>query len=176
MTSKLERATYICLITVLIVALAIVVEGTLRHRYLSGAAGTGAELTGQHLTVPGLTWKSSALNVVLFVSPKCRFCEESTPFYRKITSISANGTKRVVVSALSYDSPEVVKESLSRHQVDVDGVYRAPRINGLSVTPILLLVDGNGVIRRVFHGKLDSSQEQDVLRVVAVGAAGKLRM
>ncbi len=97
------------------------------------------------------------------------------PFYRQLTEIPGRRPQNLAISAISRDAPELVKDTLSGQHVNLDGVYRAPVIDELSSTPIVLIVDANGIVRRVFEGRLDSSREKDVLKIVAAGIAGKLR-
>jgi peroxiredoxin len=125
--------------------------------------------------VAGLDWKSYAVNVVFFISTHCHFCEESMPFYRQVTEIPGRAPQKLAISAISRDDPELLKGTLSKQHVNLDGVYRAPVIDALSSTPIVLIVDANGIVRRVFEGRLDSSREKDVLKIVASGILGTIR-
>jgi hypothetical protein len=173
--STLERATHICLIAVSVVALGLLLEGRLGTRRPGGARTAATQLVGKHLAVARLDWKSSAVNVVFFISTHCHFCEESMPFYRQVTEIPGRAPQKLAISAISRDDPELLKGTLSKQHVNLDGVYRAPVIDALSSTPIVLIVDANGIVRRVFEGRLDSSREKDVLKIVASGILGTIR-
>ena len=173
--STLERATHICLIAVSVLALGLLLEGRFGTRRPSGGRAAASQLVGKHLAVAGLDWKSSAVNVVFFISTHCHFCEESMPFYRQVTEIPGRAPQKLAISAISRDDPELLKGTLSKQHVNLDGVYRAPVIDALSSTPIVLIVDANGIVRRVFEGRLDSSREKDVLKIVASGILGTIR-
>ena len=97
------------------------------------------------------------------------------PFYRQVTEIPGRAPQKLAISAISRDDPELVKGTLSKQHVNLDCVYRAPVIDALSSTPIVLIVDANGIVRRVFEGRLDSSREKDVLKIVASGILGRIR-
>jgi hypothetical protein len=58
---------------------------------------------------------------------------------------------------------------LGDQHITVDDIYPAPKNFALRGTPSLLLVDGSGVVRRLFLGELDSSGQQELLRIVAAG-------
>jgi hypothetical protein len=53
--------------------------------------------------------------------------------------------------------------------VAVGGIYRIRKSAGLVGTPTLLIVDGNGIVRRVFEGALDSSSQQEFLSFLRIG-------
>lgn len=162
--SKLERATHICLISVAVVSLGLLLE----KRFSPGATAQSGvqQLLGKRLTVSGLDWKGSGRNVVIYISTKCRYCQESMAFYRQLAAARDRGLLKVTLSVLSIDPPEDVRKVLAREHVEVDGIYRIPRMSGLNVTPVLLFVDAKGMVRSAIPGKLDSSTEQKVLRIV----------
>ena len=162
--SKLERVTHICLISVALVSLGLLLE----KRFSPGATAQSGvqQLLGKRLTVSGLDWKSSGRNVVIYISTKCRDCQKSMAFYRQLAAARDRGLLKVTLSVLSIDSPEDVRKVLAREHVEVDGIYRIPRMIGLNVTPLLLFIDAKGMVRSAIPGKLDSSTEQKVLRFV----------
>ena len=63
------------------------------------------------------------------------------PFYRQVTEIPGRAPQKLAISAISRDDPELLKGTLSKQHVNLDGVYRAPVIDALSSTPIVLIVD-----------------------------------
>jgi len=84
--SKLERLTHICLIAACVVSLGLLLE-----RRFAPARSTHSPrldgLIGKRLDLPGANWKSSKVNVVLFLNTHCHFCENSIPFYREVAGL-----------------------------------------------------------------------------------------
>ncbi len=90
------------------------------------------------------------MNAVVFLSTRCHFCTESMPFYRQVAGIQRPG---LTLSVLAFESPGEVRKLLSRANVAVGGVYRIRETTGLSSTPTLLILDGGGIVKRVFEGR-----------------------
>jgi thiol-disulfide isomerase/thioredoxin len=164
--SKLERATHICLIAVCVVSIALLLERRFTPAPVA-RAGTAAELLGKRLDAPGIDWKKAHLNAVLFISTSCHFCRESIPFYQRLAEERRKRSAQVALSALSREPGEKVKAYLSAERVFVDGAYQLSAAHSrLRGTPTLLLIDSNGVVQRSYVGKLDSAQEEEVLKLV----------
>lgn len=171
--SKLERATHICLIGLSVIAGGLLLERRFAPpRPASPASGSSSvSLVGKHLDVPGLNWKASRLNAVLFMNTHCHFCKESMPFYKRLAGVKQAEQAGFTFSVLSSERAGDVKAFLSKEGVAVDGVYQADSAAGLRSTPTLLLVDGSGSVRRVFVGALDASRQERVLSLVRAGGA-----
>lgn len=100
--------------------------------------------------------------MVLAISTTCHFCNESAPFYDELVSQCKQQHVRTIAV---LPQPTVEAESYLKDKgIAVDEVRQAIlsglRING---TPTLLLVDGGGIVRSVWIGKLESSGEKEVL-------------
>lgn len=169
--SKLERLTYMCLIT-----LCVVSAGTLINRdWLAHKAQKQMEspttLVGKKLDIPGVTWNSSQISAVVFLSTECRYCEASMPFYRRLINEhhqAANG--KVSLVAISLEPSDYVKTHLASEQVQFDHVYQMETPNKLlHGTPTFLIVDKNGVIQRAAFGELPASREDEMLQIVKTG-------
>jgi len=105
------------------------------------------------------------------MSTNCHFCQESTPFYREITDAQRTRRPGVSLSVFSVESPDVMKQYLANEHIAVDGVYKLPpSITGFTGTPTWFILDANGIVRRVFIGKLDGAKEKELLKIVQVGA------
>ena len=111
--SKLERVTYICLIT-----LCVLSAGLLTNAHVSSYLAnkqrqppSADSLIGKHLNISGVTWAGSPANAVIYYSTVCHFCQASTPFYRRI--LEARQTTpghEVSISVLSLEPAEQVSE------------------------------------------------------------------
>lgn len=120
----------------------------------------GKTLDGRAL---GVDWARNRSTLVLAISTACHFCKDSLPFYRKL------GAARTDVRLLAV-MPQPVAEGrkfLSNSSVRIDDV-RQISLNTLGVTgtPTLLLVNGDGVTTKVWVGKLQTDQESQVLNAL----------
>jgi len=166
--SRLERATHICLITLSLVSVAVLLERRFAPPPV-GSAWTASDLTGKRLTAPGIEWGRAKLNAVLYISTRCHFCADSIPFYERVAR--AKLPARMALLVISMEPAETVKAYLSAKQIDVDGAYqRSPVELRRYGTPTLLLVDSNGIIRRSYVGKLNPTQEQELLNIIREAA------
>ena len=98
--------------------------------------------------------------LILAISSNCHFCTDSAAFYKKLVQLRG-ATRVIVVTPQSIDD---ARKYLDRLGVAVDEVRQLPldRI-GVERTPTLLLVDGSGIVRQTWVGKLTPEREQAVL-------------
>ena len=118
--------------------------------------------TGTKFALKDAHWRSGEKTMVLAISTTCHFCDESAPFYDELVSQCKQQHVRTIAV---LPQPTVEAESYLKDKgIAVDEVRQAIlsglRING---TPTLLLVDGGGIVRSVWIGKLESSGEKEVL-------------
>ena len=102
--------------------------------------------------------------LVLWLHSKCRYCEESIDFYKRI----AGGSAKPRLILMGRESTRVLADYASRHKLNVDHVMHVVRNDvRLTGTPTLVLVDASGVVRRVWMGRLSLREELSVLETVA---------
>jgi len=160
---KLERVAYICLIAVSLLAGGMLIEQRLDSRRPS--ADASESLIGKNLKVGNDPWNRSHLTVAIALSSRCHFCAESLPFYRQLTDTARKSGAQTMI--LSPDSGEDTKSFLAPEGVSPDFVVSTSfRQLGIRMTPTLMLVDSGGVVRRVFRGKLDAVEQDEVLALV----------
>jgi hypothetical protein len=97
----------------------------------------------------------------------CRFCGESLPFYRRLsTTFKDSRPSRVQLVLMTSDPPEVTKEYVKKNDLSFDRVVNlsATQHSQLKIpgTPTLYLVDRSGRIQKGWIGRLDNAGEQDV--------------
>lgn len=118
--------------------------------------------TGTKLALRDANWRSGEDSMVLAISTTCSFCNQSAGFYRDL--ISQCKQQHVRTIAVLPQSTAEAGSYLKDKGIAVDEVRQAKlpdlRING---TPTLLLVDGSGVVKSVWVGKLESSGQKEVL-------------
>jgi hypothetical protein len=168
--SKIETAANIATIGVAVLLSAVLVKAYLLPAPSSrvppavAATSVGTSLKRQ---LPGVDWGKNGRTLVLAISTQCHFCKDSTPFYRKLQEQVGKSLKTVAVL------PQPVPESeqyLSGEGVHVDQVKQAT-MSGLGVrgTPTMLLVNGAGVVTKIWVGKIQPEQEQQVLTALRKG-------
>jgi len=111
-------------------------------------------VVGSNVSLPGISWDGTTL--VLALQKGCRYCEESSAFYRRLHD-QRSGAQPRMLAVVPGDKTEVARY-LSAQGVVV-----------VSVTPTLFLVDQSGSVRDVWVGKLDESKEAEVARLMLVG-------
>jgi hypothetical protein len=125
-----------------------------------------APIEGTQVSLPGVNWSESNENVVLALSNKCHFCTESAPFYQRLTGELAQ-RKGVRVIAVFPQEVDQAKQYLSGLGIQIENVKRASLDSiGVSGTPTLMIVDGNGKIKQAWMGRLTSEREAEVLNRV----------
>src|ERR1035437_4410881 len=120
--------------------------------------GVGTSLKSK---LPGVDWSKNGRTLVLAISTQCHFCKDSTPFYRKLQEEVGKSLKTVAAV------PQTVSEAeqyLNGEGVHVDQVQQVNFATlGVRGTPTLLLVNKSGVVTKVWNGKVQPEQEQQVL-------------
>jgi hypothetical protein len=147
-------------ISIIIVAVVIVI--VFARNYLSASRASSPTIAaGDRLTGQPVNWHDSPRNIVLVLSTTCHFCKESSGFYRKLVEDCRNHARTV---AFFPQTPQEAQAYLKAEDVQVDEVkhanFQSLQIGG---TPTLLLVDSNGVVQKVWLGKLTEAKEQEVL-------------
>jgi hypothetical protein len=147
-------------ISIIIVAVVIVLM--FARNYFQGSKTSPPEIAaGARLTGQPVNWHASPKNVVLALSTTCHFCKESSGFYRKLVEDCRSHSRTV---AFFPQTPEEAQAYLKAEDVQVDEVkhanFQSLQIGG---TPTLLLVDSNGVVQKVWLGKLSEAKEKEVL-------------
>jgi thioredoxin-related protein len=147
-------------VSIIIVAAVIVIVFA-QHYFLASkksplTIAAGAKLTGQPVN-----WQDSSKNVVLLLSTTCRFCKESSGFYRRLAE-DCRGHARMI--AFFPQTAQEAQAYLKAEDVQVDEIKHA-NFQSLQVggTPTLLLVDSKGVVQKVWLGKLPEVKEKEVL-------------
>lgn len=171
--SKLERITYLCLITLSVLLIGLLIEARLSNRIVAADAQTptAVALVGKKVEIPGAAWSFSPLNVVVYLSTTCHFCAESMPLYRRLaTERHGPAGNAFTLVAVSAESPKDLLSYLAGQQVEFDSVYQIQLQNTLlRATPTVLIVDENGIVRRAAVGKLGAASEDALLRMVKAG-------
>jgi hypothetical protein len=165
--TKLEKVTNVAII----LACVFLVGTMARNYYLSRKSvpshplpeiqkGTVVKLprvesTGQQPAMPTL---------VLALSKNCHFCQESVGFYQKLAAFKNSSPQGLRLVAVLPQSKEEAASYLKEQKIEVDEVV-SMEITKLGVlgTPTLLLLDGQNKLEELWVGKLNDSQESEVI-------------
>jgi len=133
------------------------------------SALTPAIKPGDMFRLPDVAW-AAPRTVVLIVSSTCPACNDNLPFYGQVAALATEQTGVVAVSA----EPEAIVGSwLREHHVAVQEIYRLKDLSahGLTMTPMVLIVDAQGRVTDLMIKRLTQSDQAMVLeRVRSPGA------
>jgi peroxiredoxin len=117
---------------------------------------------GAKFALKNESWQSSQKNIVLAVSTTCHFCTESAGFYRELVKQCKQQNVRTI--AVLPQSTAEAESYLKNEGVVVDEI-RQSTLSDLEIsgTPTLVLVGGDGTVKKVWVGKLADDQEKEVL-------------
>jgi hypothetical protein len=173
--SRLEKVTNV----VIILACAFLVGTLARNYYLS----RGLDLRmppevqkGSVVKLPGVASSNqqpAVPTLVLALSKYCHFCQESVGFYQKITALKNSSPQGLRLVAVMPEKQEEAGSYLKEHGIGVDEVVSMPVSKiGVSGTPTLLLLDGQGKVEELWIGKLSDSEESEALARLKKACAG----
>lgn len=152
---------------VAIIVVAITLVGFIAVKYFSPSAQPQSEKPegikpGAIIPTGDLVWDKSDKNLVMVLSTACKYCNESAPFYQKL-SARKNGTDVRLFAVLPQSKEEVTKY-LSEKNVSVDEIVQLnPGQIDVRGTPTLLLVNRMGVVLEAWNGKLPPEKEIEVM-------------
>lgn len=166
MYKKIELVANVAII-IAAVLLAALVANKFFFSPRSGPTGQAATAQGikigDKVALPGFNWAQSERTLVLVLSTNCHFCTESAPFYQRLAAeiLKHPGTRLVTVVPQSV---EVGRKYLDELGVAIDDI-RQSQLNavGVSGTPTLILVDKEGIAKRVWLGKLPDGAQSEVV-------------
>lgn len=159
---KLDIAANIAIIVVCIVACTVLI----RNQFFPPAPPPppGSVQEGESLPALGAVVPAGADKaLVMAVSPQCHFCNESLPFYKQLGDKPSRNVKLVA----AVPSPEMRDQELKAFTdsgVKTDAVvpidFRSAKVQG---TPTLMLVNRGGKVLKVWVGKLEAREQQEVI-------------
>ena len=164
---------------VAIIVLALMLGGVIVKRYFftsappepaasaqPSAASESAIKPGANVQLANYNWSDSDKTLVMVLSTGCHFCTESGPFYKRLIEARAD-KKKVRVVAVFPQTPEEGKEYLEKLGVVADEIRTAtPMSLGVRGTPTLILTDSKGTAVNTWIGKLPTTKEDEVLKII----------
>lgn len=129
---------------------------------------TGLQKGETLAAVPGFNFSESDQSLLLIMSTRCVYCDESAPFYRQLAGAQLRGDRSVRLVAVLPNSEEEVRQYMQQRQLQIAAIP-AVNLRTLKVagTPTLILVDGSGRVLDFWVGKLSLDAEQQVLKIIS---------
>ncbi|MBX3298358.1 MAG: hypothetical protein KF736_02715 [Acidobacteria bacterium] len=131
---------------------------------ISGQPGRSlpsAPKLGDVLEINGKPLIGDRPSLVFVLSTTCRFCMESTDFYRRL--FQERDPAKLAFVALIYENAESATEYFKGRSLLFDSVAKAePGTIRHYGTPTLILVDAQGKVIHSWVGKLSDAQEKEV--------------
>ncbi len=164
MKTKLEA---IANVIVIVVALAVgYVELT---RYEPSHRAPRSVAPGDRLAkISGLDWNQHRRTLVLVLNTGCHYCQDSVPFYQKLSQAQRAGRDDLEMVAVFPNEEETVRQFNAHEALAIRSIAAAP-FDKLHVvaTPTLILVDGEGRVQRSWVGLLTPRQELELINMVS---------
>jgi hypothetical protein len=173
--TRLEKTTNVAII----VACAFLVGTLARSYYLSSRPDPRAQPSiqkGAVVKLPGAGatgQQPAAPTLVMALSKNCHFCQESMGFYQKLTALKNSSPQGLRLVAVLHEKREEAESYLKEHGIGADEVISAPVSQiGVTGTPTLLLLDRENKLQESWVGKLNDSQEAQVIDRLKKACAG----
>lgn len=116
--------------------------------------------------VPSFSVGDHEQSLIMFLSSGCPVCTDSMPFYRQLRERKDYTNSPVPIIALSFDAQTAFEGYLRQHQFVPDTLVSVdPRTFKNRRTPVLMLVDRQGTVQRVWRGRLAESTKGDILSI-----------
>lgn len=165
-TRVIEVTANVAIIALSIVLILVFIQrGSLFAPATAQRTPAPALAVGETLQVPGASWRSQGSTLTLALSSGCRFCNESAPFYRRLVSRARQ--LNLDVAALMPEDTATARRYLDERSLEVPTVHLLDATAKISAFPTLVLLGPGGVVRDVWVGKLNVSQEDAVIARLA---------
>ena len=172
MKSKIEAAA-----NIIVIVFAVVMGSVfLKDRLSPVAPESSAVKAGDKLpNLDGWDWSAHEQTLVLGLRKGCHFCEDSAPFYQRLTAQQEPGSNSTLV-AVFPDTADAVKEVVQSEGLRILALAGVPleRLK-IDATPTLLLVDRNGTVVNAWIGMLSPRQELEVMRATTAPTVRALK-
>ncbi len=164
---KLEVLANVAIISVSLIIGYILVKDKILNRptannNLATSNTNNRPKIGEKVQIQNVDWGKNGQTLLVVLSKGCKFCSESAGFYQRLVKESADKTNQHVIAVFPQDV-ETGKNYLKELGISAD-VIQTP-LDSISVrgTPTLILVDGKGMVKESWIGRLPVQKEEEVL-------------
>ena len=169
----IERIANVAIILAVAVFLAVVVRNQFFPTKVASPYPTSPYANmakaGSTITLPGVHFSPQRESLVLGISTTCHFCQDSLPFYKKLTSKLQGRVN--VIAVLPQDQAEaeafVKKAGLVGTQVVSDNLGNI----GVYGTPTLMIVNGKGKVQSTWVGELTQDRQKQLMAALLPNGA-----
>lgn len=120
-------------------------------------------LVGKKLSIDNIDSSNNQQTLLIILQRGCRFCEESVPFYQRLTKELSNQTRTHLIAVFppgDVDSKQYLKDKM----IDIADVRQiAFRSIGVQGTPTLIMLDNTGTVLEQWVGRLPTAEEDAVI-------------
>ena len=163
MKKTLETIANIVVILVAVLAGALLIK----NNFFKAPLARQENLAGRTISLNEIDIGATKATVLLALSPKCRFCDESAPFYRRLGSLKTSPGSGFQTVGVFGEPVETGKEYLTKEGLSTDAVVSRPLADlGVQGTPTLLVVNNKGKIVQSWIGLLNETEQKEVLDVL----------
>lgn len=147
-------------------ACVVVVAVVVRNQFIQVEKAPGADegIIQAGTSFPGVPAAGGRTTLVIYLSPACRFCQESMPFYRKLSSRVQQSATTKLAFPIRGDRT-AFKSYLSTNGLDPESASDLPIVPGIVGTPSVVSVS-SGMISGSWSGRLSPQQEEKLLSLV----------
>ncbi|HZY62011.1 MAG TPA: hypothetical protein VFE38_05740 [Edaphobacter sp.] len=162
MEQRLNTIANYCIIVVAVLTVFFLVRNEMFNR--NKPKDTAQKLIGKQFPLQQ-NWAPYRYTVVLALQVGCHFCEDSAPFYRKLSAFVTTRNENMV--ALFPQAEDESRKYLNTLSVIVPSVKKA-NFSDLKVTgtPTLFIIDRAGNVKSVWRGELSSHAQNQVLEAL----------
>ena len=160
----MERPNFHVIVSSVILLVALVMAAKIMgflERPLIFAEATTSQALGRRLSAQDSRWQKSDRTLVLVLRRGCHFCEESMPFYRKLSQLRSKNQIKANIVAEFPDDEASVRFLMKSQNLSFEAVPNVPTSQLLvDGTPTAMLVDRKGDVLQTWDGRLSTRQEE----------------
>ncbi|MBV9210148.1 MAG: hypothetical protein JOZ52_05940 [Acidobacteria bacterium] len=154
---------------VVVILVAVLVAGLLiRNNFFHTSSGADDNPVGRTIKLDGVNTGAAKYTVLLALSTKCHFCNESVPFYQQLAALRRAPDSKFQTVGVFREPTDAAREYLTDKGLELDTVVsRSLGDVGVRGTPTLLLVDGEGKVVQAWIGALNEAKQKEVLAKIS---------
>ena len=155
---------------ILIIVVALLLVGFIGQRYFFAKSVENQQsrltpIIGKPVNLPNQDWSAQPKTIVLALQTTCHFCNESTPFYKRL--IESVKDKNIKIVAVLPQSVEESTAHLTKLGLSGLEIKQAPiSVLDTSGTPTLIITNQKGEVTNFWVGKLPPEKETEVINTL----------
>ena len=140
----------------IVLACVLLATGLAQRYYLSKRPA------GQTVSLPGVDFSRSSKTLLLFLQQDCESCTKSFPFYRRLLD-SFTEPSNVQFVLITPEQPRAAENFFKNERLSFSTILRGEKgLLGVALSPTLILLDSNGIVRGSWIGELQPEGENQI--------------